>query len=640
MRKCYLSLIMAMILIVTMVSGCAEQVPTVKTEPIAPAETEQTTFTYADTIKWDGEYDVIVVGFGGAGAVSATYASMNGAKVLLTEKAPEGHEGGNTRLCGQLIATGEDYKKTRAYYDALTGEIDIPDAVIDTYVKGIVDVKNILTSAFKVEKTISGKEHPIAKYAIPEYPELPGAETIDMVLVSEGMSNAALWNTFKQGVTDNSDSIDVWYEAPGKHLIQDPKTKTILGVQIEKQGKLVNIRAKNGVVLTTGGFENNQQMIQDYLGVDKVAVAGTFYNTGDGIKMAQEVGADLWHMDVWETSGCYGGTTFVPLEGEHTLSLTSYAKWINGSYFVAADDGSRFVREDFKSRHGHVPYGNTWKMTNYPAKMFLFYDQAQSDKFDELVSIPDKYKPQIIKADTLEGLAEKTGMKNIAKNVSLFNECVERGEDTFFGRDIATMNAIGDGPYYAAELLPRMLNTQGGPRKNENAEVIDTNGNPIPHLYIAGELGGVTAHLYQGGGNNAESLVFGKIAGTNAAKVKEPLPDYNIEKIESTLIYTLGNDPDKVQDQEIELEENELIGVGTGGMGGEVIVKVKMDGTKIDAIEIVKHMETKGICEKAIEQIPLTIIEKQTVEVDAVSGATMTSNGIKNAVADALSKVK
>ena len=70
--------------------------------------------TYADTIAWDGEYDVVVVGFGGAGSVASITAADVGASVLLTEKAPEGHEGGNTRYCGQVIVYGEDYEDRKS----------------------------------------------------------------------------------------------------------------------------------------------------------------------------------------------------------------------------------------------------------------------------------------------------------------------------------------------------------------------------------------------------------------------------------------------------------------------------------------------------------------------------------------------
>ena len=72
-------------------------------------------------------------------------------------------------------------------------------------------------------------------------------------------------------------------------------------------------------------------------------------------------------------------------------------------------------------------------------------------------------------------------------------------------------------------MIPDILNTQGGPRRNGKAEVIDVEGNPIPHLYAAGECGGVTSHMYQGGGNMADNMIFGQVAGRNAAAEKDAL---------------------------------------------------------------------------------------------------------------------
>lgn len=594
--------------------------------------------TYADTIAWDGVYDVIVVGFGGAGAVSATYAAKNGAAVLLTEKAPEGHEGGNSKLCGQLICTATDYNKAEEYYKALYGDFTVSDAVMSVYLSGITTIPETLTNDFDAEMVISGRDHPVAKHAIPEYPELPGSDAIDMSLVSDTMSNAALYNLFKASVNKYADKIDVWYDSPARHLIQDPFTKTILGVQIEKQGKMVNIRANNGVVLACGGFENNPQMWQDYLGYTEIAVAGSFYNTGDGIKMAMEVGADLHHMNAWETSGCYGGSTFVPLEGEHTASLTSNSKYNNGSLIVVSGDGTRFLCESFASRHGHVPYGDSWHMTTYPERMYLVFDQAQYDTFIEKKALPEKYFGDLVISDTVEGLAEALDMPKLVWQVEQYNSYAESGEDPQFSRTAESMTAFGEGPYYAIKLLPRILNTQGGPKRNENAEILDTNGNAIPHLYSAGELGGITANLYQGGGNMAECLIFGKIAGTNAAQPKEALPSIKLEKAESNLVYTLGNDPDAAGEAEYELSDGEYIGVGEGGMGGAITVKVTMDGDRIAAIEVLKHMETQGICEKALDAIPQEVIAQQSVDVDVVSGATMTSTALLNAIGDALAQ--
>ncbi|WP_289186232.1 FAD-binding protein, partial [Turicimonas muris] len=91
-----------------------------------------------------------------------------------------------------------------------------------------------------------------------------------------------------------------------------------------------------------------------------------------------------------------------------------------------------------------------------------------------------------------------------------------KGSYTFDGPEISA--PIENGPFYAVELYPTLVNTQGGPRKNVKGQVLDAFGNPIPRLYVAGELGSMWGPIYQGACNNAESMVFGRIAGANVAQ--------------------------------------------------------------------------------------------------------------------------
>lgn len=79
------------------------------------------------------------------------------------------------------------------------------------------------------------------------------------------------------------------------------------------------------------------------------------------------------------------------------------------------------------------------------------------------------------------------------------------------------MQPLGAGPYYAVELSPSMLNTQGGPRRNERGQIVRPDGTPIRRLYSSGELGSIYSYLYQGTGNLGECLAFGRVSGRNAA---------------------------------------------------------------------------------------------------------------------------
>ena len=123
-------------------------------------------------------------------------------------------------------------------------------------------------------------------------------------------------------------------------------------------------------------------------------------------------------------------------------------------------------------------------------------------------------------------IAELAGQAGIEKSsleatISRYNEFCRVGKDGDFGRARDTLAPISTPPYYAIEMWPSMLNTLGGPRRNEHAQVLGHGGKPISRLYSAGELGSIWGFLYHGGGNLAECLAFGRIAGRNAAMEKE-----------------------------------------------------------------------------------------------------------------------
>lgn len=601
--------------------------------------------TYADTIAWDGEYDVVVAGFGGAGATAASYAADAGAKVLLVEKAPEGAEGGNTRVCGQMFVYGsEDEEATFAYYRQLGSEKEVPEAMLRVYTQQIAHMYDYVAEMFSLDKndftswTGSDMLGGALDKLSPEYPEFEGSDKISLNSMNEAVGDGYLWKNIRKRVTDRADSIDVWFESPAVGLIQDPVSKTILGVEVEREGKTLNIRVKNGVVLATGGFENNPEMVETYLGFAKSTYYGSGYNTGDGIRMAMEVGADLWHMNVYEASTQTGSATMT--EGANGVpGMNAVASLTGGSVVTVGADGGRFVREDETARHGHVYANGIWETPHWSEHTFIVYDQAQADQVGSL----GDFDAQVIKADTLEELAEKIGVDAaiLTETIKRFNGYAETGVDIEYGRAADSMRAFSaEGPYYAIETVPGIVNTQGGPRRNENAEVLDHDGNPIPHLYSAGELGGICSLQYQGGGNIAECLIFGKIAGENAAAQKDETVA-ELVKAESNIVYTPGAVSDIVKEEAAyETAENEYIGVSENGMGGTLVVKVTMDGDVIAAVEVLEQKETVGIADAALDTLPGTIVAANSTDVDTVSGATITSKAIIEAVDNALSQVK
>ena len=167
--------------------------------------------------------------------------------------------------------------------------------------------------------------------------------------------------------------IRVLYETPGKQLIQHDISKAILGVRAAAEG--LTVKARKAVVLTCGGFENNQQMIRDYLpGVPYCYTSGSPYNEGDGITMAMSVGADLWHMNNY--AGPSMALKVPEVATSFSMQALHYSKEPPGGMIVVGPDARRFTDEKFKTRHGKVPVNGRWLPLSTPCPMFLIFDHT------------------------------------------------------------------------------------------------------------------------------------------------------------------------------------------------------------------------------------------------------------------------
>jgi len=477
---------------------------------------------------WDRETDVIVLGFGGAGVAAAVTAHDLGAEVLILEKAPEGRHGGNTRIAAQGYLNTSDAEKAATYLEALCGPYKVPDEMIRAWAREMC-----LNNDWLAGLGGDPQEHQHQPEGI-EYPELPGSGCVHKFHDGPRYGYSLTWKRFESFVRERA--IAVEYETPGRELIQDATTREILGVRAERDGKPHFVKARKAVVLTCGGFENNQEMIRDYLpGVSRCYPSGTPYNEGDGIAMALEVGADLWHMNN------YAGPSLalkVP-DFPATLSIQAlhFAKEFPGGMIVVGPDGRRFYDEKFKHRHGKVPINGVWSPMHVPTPMFMVFDQdmmAAGPLYNKepnrgWTPIMERYdwsddnsaelaKGWIKRGDTIADLSRVIGLDPVALDatVARWNDQAKAGEDADFGRGLM-LAPLATAPFYAMELSPSMINTQGGPRRNQNAQVLRPDRTPIPRLYSAGELGSIYSYLYQGTGNIGECLAFGRIAGRNAA---------------------------------------------------------------------------------------------------------------------------
>lgn len=602
-------------------------------------------------LKWDATYDVIVLGFGGAGATAARFAADNNAKVLITDSAPEGHEGGNTRYAGQVISSGDNLDDLRKYYQDLAFPLSYDKELMETYIKGLYDIPNYLEKYLGVKPFIMGKhpESPVSKalhFMAHEYPEFRGQATHELVAVHEGVADSALWKNLRQQVLKRADKIDVLYNTPAEHLIQSPATKAIVGVQIKRNGKDLNVIAKNGVIMATGGFENNPKMVENYLGETSLNPIGSLYNKGIGVKMASEVGAQLYNMDNYESYGIFHGLTPKPEKGQRSQFLPfDWPAFHQGSLIVVGDDGTRYFDENEIHRHGHIQDHGNWRIPLAQRHPYVIFDQK---KYDELKNDKNAPYPEfmklVIKADTLDDLAKVIHVeaKNLSNTISDFNLFAEAKRDYAFNRDSKTLTAFDiHGPYYALAMVQGLLNTQGGPVHNSNAEVVDNDNVVIPHLYAAGELGSLMGRQYNGGSNLAENLIFGKIAGENAASSKTEIKKTAAVDVQSSAsVHESGLGSD-VSEEHYETKDNQYIGKSTAGMGNEIVVRVTADSKdNIQNIEVLKQSESDDYGLKAVKELPKEIIQKNSVDVDTVSGASASSKAIKEAVANALEQIK
>lgn len=619
-------------------------------------------------ITWDAEYDVVVLGYGGAGANAAVAAYEKGAKVLLTDKAPAGLEGGNTMASGQFIMSTDDPEQLYIYLTTLMGKFNNWDGeAVRAYCEGCAGNYEWMTKVLGGDPEIICPTYPTVEkaadetttngwfetdnpygigrkgyvYRWQEFPEYESGKHCWCLTASGGRFDRSYYNLCQAAVQARPE-IEVWAAAPGKKLLTDAKG-AVIGCVIEKDGKLLNVKANGGVVLATGGFEHNKEMVSSYLQQPYVHQRGGVYNDGDGIKMATAVGADLWHMS---NSAGFSWTYKNP--NLSTVGLGGPSATLG---VIVGLGGSRFMNEAAENRHGRIDIGGRWISTPMPLPSYVVHDADQlATKFMSTFSdgyVDEIASGEVLTGNTLEELAEAIRQSNGGKDapdfdtekfvasINAYNKRYDAGEDADYGRPFSTMKPVKTGPFYAVKIGPTYFNTMGGPRRNKYAQVINVEGYPIEGLFSAGELGSIFCDMYNGSGNLGETMVFGRYAGENAAlRAKgefqgetKPVTTWQGEEEEVAQVTTVtGTYKDGVYE-----------GTGTG-FGGAINVAVTIEGGKIAKVEVLSHKETPNIGGVAMESYCTSVVETQGVEIDAVASASNTLKGFQAAVNDALSK--
>ncbi len=497
------------------------------------------------SIEWEDEADVIVIGYGGAGASAAIGAADEGASVIILEKAPEELAGGNTSVCGGGILFSDPDKQDEAYEFI---KYQVPDYTVDDEEIRAFCMECATLADWLEDHgaTIQWDEHPRNLYQkLPSAVGFPRSGTIG----GTGAGIFKFWNE----VMDGLGGIKIMYEMGGHKLVFDPTTKEVFGViALDAEGNQHYFKAKRGVCLCCGGFEANPEMLSSYY-PPRISIfpGGTPYNTGDGITMAAELGAKMRHFSSVEWSGqcCLKGSQEIGVSlGNHWGDLNA-----NSNAIVVNDRGLRFMDEaasispEFNCLHPsheknampELEFSNIdFRYVNLP--FFLICDSTQADAGpifnacgkdagNHFANVKGLYswsddnqaeveKGWVEKADTLEELAEKLGIdpQGLVDQVARYNEFVANGEDLEFGRNPERLTPVDNPPYYGTELAFALYNTQGGPARDGEHHVITYDNEIIPRLYSAGELGSLYGWLYQGCGNVPEALA-GRVAGANAA---------------------------------------------------------------------------------------------------------------------------
>jgi len=506
---------------------------------------------------FDHECDVLVVGYGFAGAAAAIAAADAGKRVLLIEKMPD--PGGISLCSGGSARSAYDFDEALAYLKA-TNAGRTPDDVLAVLARGMVDMPDYLgklaaACGLKITPSLTNNRKLGGNYPLPGWETfyhthielIPDWDAQEAYPQAAGMSGGArLFYVMQKNVEMRG--IEIWLESPARDIIsrKPGKDVEILGMVVDTPSGTRRVRASGGVVLACGGFECNTDMKQQFWQMTPVLAAMAGQNTGDGLRMAQSVGAQLWHL--WHFHGSYG---FNPPDHvyPYAVRMKRLPDWLPSqdnatrapmSWILVDQSGRRFMNEmppytqDTSARPMELYDPVTQNFPRIPSYMICdeegrkmyplgmpCYNERGIDFKWSADNLAEVESGLLKRADSIAELASIIGADAavLEETLARWNRSCEIEEDRDFGRMPGSFVPIRTPPFYTAEIWPVVSNTQGGPVHNACQQVISANGQPIPRLYAAGELGSAFGHLYMSGSNIAECFVTGDIAGREAASL-------------------------------------------------------------------------------------------------------------------------
>lgn len=254
----------------------------------------------AQTPAWDHETDVVVIGYGGAGAIAAICAGEDGADVIVIEAAPiEG--GGTSRMSGAYFLSTDD-PAGAAEYLKVSCHGCVSDELAEAWAEGISQTRNWLTN-HNIPWAPSNSGHGLCNppgglrndpFAGADYPNLPHADAIDGNQVA---GRGLMLYQFTNSIIDRMDNVEIMFGTRGIDLVQDGTTRLVKGVKALQGDKEIFLKARRGVIIASGGFSHNPDLIRRFMRPDSGYVSCEApYNIGDGLKMAMKAGAALSNM--------------------------------------------------------------------------------------------------------------------------------------------------------------------------------------------------------------------------------------------------------------------------------------------------------------------------------------------------------
>lgn len=440
--------------------------------------------------------DIVIVGGGAAGLSAAVEASQAGADVMLFEKLPI--VGGSTMVSGGGMSGAGHRFQLAAGITNDSPEIHLQDMLREGYYENDLRLAKRFTEnagaaidwladlGCQFEFQPNYQEHTIQRF-VRSHP-YPG-------------TGIAIVQTLEKAAKDAGANIYT------NHLVTELITDTsgaVIGVQVtKKDGSIVNVMADR-VILATGGFVGNDELLNRFapeIMAMNPKVAGDTRLQGEGFYLAEKVGASLENMQfikVYPT----GSTT----KSGQDVYTRFYVPCLEGGILVNRE-GKRFVDE--KAAFARI-YDELVKQTD--GRMFVIFDSKQAERVLQadtpfILGWSNEQVAKDMEENTLIGRFDR-----IADLAAAYNIDAEALEETIANSELSTA------PFYSVEIGPNMMFTLGGIRIDDDARVLDVNGQVIQGLYAAGEVAGAGhGGNYMSGNYVAYAVVFGRIAGINAA---------------------------------------------------------------------------------------------------------------------------